>query len=231
MTVRQPVDVARIGKPVKTLFGWLIFRRISRPLSIALAKAGANPSAITAAGLASGLAGAVLFAGGTRGAMIGGAALAVLAKVLDASDGEVARMRNVDTPNGYVADGLCDRLRDTALLLGCAGAARHAASAPAWSLGAVCAYLGFFYVSAASPSHWREARDERDVDEKHAFRISRSLRLGAGDTLAVALCVAAVTGKPLWLLMTVTVGASAAAVFKTRNLFRSRPWEAHTVIR
>lgn len=231
MRTRQPPDVSRIGKPVKTLFGWLIFRRISRPLSIMLARAGAAPSAITAAGLASGFAGAVLFAGGSRAAMLGGAALAVLAKVLDASDGEVARMRHLDTSNGYVADGLCDRLRDTALLLGVAGAARHAASAPAWSLGAVCAYLGFFYVSAAAPSHWREARDEHDVAEKHAFRISRSLRLGAGDTLAVSLCLAAVAGKPLWLLIAVTLAASAATVVKTRSLFRSKPWEPQAVAR
>lgn len=229
MTVRQPTDVERIGKPVKTLFGWLIFRRLSRPLSIVLARAGVSPSAITAAGLASGLAGAALFAGGTRTGMALGAAMAVLAKVLDASDGEVARMRHLDTPAGYVADGLCDRLRDTALLLGVAGAARQSGTAMAWSLAAVSAYLGFFYVSAAAPAHWREARDARDVDEKHAFRISPSLRLGAGDTLAVALCATAVLGKPLWLLMLVAVAASAATAFKTRALFRAKPWDAQTV--
>lgn len=226
--MRQPTDVTRIGKPVKTLFGWLIFRRLSRPLSIMLARAGASPSAITAAGLASGFVGAVLFASGTRTGMASGAAMAVLAKVLDASDGEVARMRHLDTPAGYVADGLCDRLRDTALLLGVAGAARHADSATVWSLAAVCAYLGFFYVSAAAPAHWREARDARDVDEKHAFRISPSLRLGAGDTLAVALCVTALLGEPLWLLIVVALAASAATAFKTRALFRSKPWETQT---
>lgn len=218
-------DVSRLGKPVKTLFGWLIFRRISRPLSIAFARLGIPPTLITFAGLAFGLSAAVVFAGGTRRVMLVGAGLAAIAKILDACDGEVARMRHVETPTGYVVDGLTDRLRDTMLLIGCAAAARGAPDADAWSLAAIAVYLGFFYVSGASPAHWREAIDARDLDDKHAFRVTRSLRLGAGDTLVVALFVVAALERPLWLLMGAAIAGPLAIAFKTRRLLAAKPWE------
>lgn len=218
-------DVSRIGKPVKTLFGWLIFRRISRPLSIGFARMGVAPIALTMIGLASGVVGAVVYSQGTRSAMLLGAGLAAVAKVLDACDGEVARMRHVDTSTGYVIDGLTDRLRDTALLIGCAAAAREIPGASAWSIAALTSYLGFFYVSAASPSHWREATGPRDVNEKHAFRVTKSLRLGAGDTLVVALAVAAAVNRPLWLLIAAAVTGPAVIAFKVRRLLSGKPWE------
>lgn len=219
------LDVGRIGKPVKTLFGWLLFRRISRPLSIAFAKMKVPPMALTMLGLGSGVAGAFVFSGGTRSMMLAGAGFAAIAKIFDACDGEVARLRHLDTSTGYVIDGLTDRLRDTALLIGCAAAARDIPGAQAWSMAALAAYLGFFYVSAASPSHWREAEGSRDVDEKHAFRVTRSLRLGAGDTLVVALAAVALVERPLWLLMTASVVGPAAIAFKTRRLLAGKPWE------
>lgn len=218
-------DIGRLGKPVKTLFGWLVFRRVSRPLSIAMARLGVAPLAITLTGLGTGVAGAVVFSGGTRSTMLVGASLAAAAKVLDACDGEVARMRHVETSTGYVVDGLTDRLRDTALLVGCAAAARPIPGADAWSIAAIASYLAFFYVSAASPAHWREAIDAQDVNDKHAFRVTRSLRLGAGDSLVVALAAAAILERPLWLLMFAALTGPLAIAFKTRRLLTAKPWE------
>jgi phosphatidylglycerophosphate synthase len=224
----RPVpDVERMHKPVKTLFGWAIFRRLSIPLSLRLARTRIRPWQITTFGLSVGLVGAGLLASGRYAWALAGAGLANLAKLMDAVDGEVARAKHLDSPAGYVADGLADRLRDTAVIVGAGvGAFRHGEpGALAWTLGAAVGYLGFFYVTAAFPSHWREIRSEKDLDEKHMFRLGRTLRLGAGDTLAVGLLVSAAVGRPLWLVAAVAVLAPLAIILKTRSLFLLRPWE------
>src|SRR2546426_8511781 len=87
------IDAGRAEKQVKTLFGWLLFRRISLPLSLLVAKTRVRPSQVTALGLACGLAGAGLLAYGKYPTMVAGAVLAAIAKLLDAMDGEVARAK------------------------------------------------------------------------------------------------------------------------------------------
>src|SRR5205085_5424286 len=94
-----------------------------------------------------------------------------------------------------------------------------------WTIGAVAGYLGFFYVSAASPSHWREARSQEDVADKHMFQVSRRLRLGAGDTLAVITLIGAASDHPLWTVIAVACVSPFAIVMKVRRLFLQRPWE------
>lgn len=221
------IDSARAAKPVKTLFGWLVFRRLSLPLSLMLARTRVRPSHVTAVGLASGLAGAALLATGSfRLGVAGGIAVAI-AKLLDAVDGEVARAKHLDTPGGYVADGLCDRLRDTSVLVGLGvGASRAGVSAASWwTVAAIAGYLAFFYVSGAAPAHWREVRDDRDLDDKHMFRVTPRVRLGAGDTLAIVVLAAAVAGRPVWPVYAVAACAPVAIAMKVRRVFAARLWE------
>jgi len=227
MTVAAPIDLSRIRKPVRTLFGWLFFRRISAPLSAMVARTRALPWQITAAGLAFGIGGAGAIATGNAWWMAGGGIAVAIAKLLDAMDGEVARAKHLDTPAGYVADGLSDRLRDTSVLAGCAVGAHALGSSGAlgWGMGAIAGYLAFFYVSAATPAHWREVRQESDVDEKHMFRVSSRIRLGAGDTLAVLVLGSTLAGLPLIPVIAVATCAPLAIAAKTRRLFISRPWE------
>ncbi|HEX2050093.1 MAG TPA: CDP-alcohol phosphatidyltransferase family protein [Actinomycetota bacterium] len=220
------VDPARAHKAVKTLFGWLFLRRISMPLSLRLARTRVRPMQITMTGLACGLAGAGFLFAGSYGPAVAGAILVVVAKVLDAADGEVARAKHLDSPLGYVVDGLSDRLRDTAVIAG-AGLGVHRVEGVAlqWTLAAVSGYLFFFYVSGASPSHWREIRTEDDLDDKHMFRVAPSLRLGAGDTLVVSLVVAALVDRLEWWIGLVALAAPVAIVLKVRRLLVRRPWE------
>jgi len=56
------------------------------------------------------------------------------------------------------------------------------------------------------------------------FRLGK-IRLGAGDTLAVAVLIAALTGHLLWLEIAVAVASPAAIALKLRSLFALRPWE------
>jgi phosphatidylglycerophosphate synthase len=221
------IDVDRAEKRIKTLFGWLLYRRLSLPLSLRLAQTSIRPAHITAFGLALGLSGAALLGLGSYGALVAGAILANLAKLMDAVDGEVARAKGLDSKAGYVADGLTDRLRDVAVIVGLGvGAARHGSDAAlAWTLAAVVGYLAFFYVSGAFPSHWREVRSEADVDEKHMFRVAGALRLGAGDTLAVITLIGALANHPIWAVIAVAVAAPVATGLKVRRLFSVRPWD------
>jgi phosphatidylglycerophosphate synthase len=221
------IEADRARKPVRTLFGWLVYRRISMPLSLRLARTRLLPWHITAAGLALGLSGAVLLGTGRYELALAGALLVNVAKVLDAVDGEVARVKHLDSPAGYVADGLSDRLRDTAVIAGLGVGAAQGGSdvALAWTLAAMAGYLLFFYVSAATPSHWREIRRKSDLDEKHAFRVTPAVRLGAGDTLAMGVLIAAAIDRPLWLVAAIAVLAPFAIAVKVRRLFTSRPWE------
>lgn len=225
--VRVFPDLDRMRKPIRTLFGALIFRRLSMPLSARLARTRVHPTQLTVAGLVSGLVGAALLATGGRWIAVLGAALVWVAKILDAADGEVARAKHLDTAAGYVLDGLTDRLRDTAVVVGCGVGATRAGFGPGleWTLGAVCGFLYFFYVSGMAPSHWREAVTSNDVAEKHVFRVTGRTRLGAGDTLAVAVMLAALAGHLEALVVGVAAGSPFAVVIKLRSLARSRPWE------
>ncbi len=189
----QAIDAGRAEKPVKTLFGWLLFRRISLPISLRLARTRIRPWHLTALGLFSGLGAGALLGTGRRPALVAGGLLALVAKLFDAMDGEVARAKHLDTSHGYVVD-------------------------------AVAGYLGFFYVSAAAPAHWREIQSGEDLEAKHMFRLGK-IRLGAGDTLAVAVLIAALTGHLLWLEIAVAVASPAAIALKLRSLFALRPWE------
>ena len=223
------IDEARATKNVKTLFGWLLFRRISLPLSLRVARTRIRPSHITAFGLLVGLGGAALIGTGSRTLIIAGALLANAAKILDAMDGEVARAKFLDTPTGYVLDGLADRLRDTAVIVGCGVGAFNMPGAStatlAWTIGAVVGYLGFFYVSGAAPSHWREVRSATDLEEKHMFRVSARIRLGAGDSLAVLVLAAALAGRPLIVDIVIAAVGPLAIALKMRKLLALRPWD------
>jgi phosphatidylglycerophosphate synthase len=221
------VDAAHAQKKIKTLFGWLFFRRISLPLSLLVAKTPVRPWQISALGLGLGLAGAALLGYATYPALVAGGVLALIAKLLDAMDGEVARAKHVETSAGYVADGLCDRLRDTSIIIGMGiGAYRtDAPSALFWTIGAVAVFLGFSYVSGAFPSHWREHRSEAEIEQKHMLRVTQRIRLGAGDTLAVTTFAAAVGSVPLWPVVAIAVLGPVAITMKLRRLFAMRPWE------
>lgn len=225
----RAVDAGRAAKPVKTLFGWLIYRRISMPLSLCAARMGIHPSALTGAGVACGVAGAALLATGRYTLGVAGALLVSAAKILDAMDGEVARAQHRETVNGYVVDGMSDRLRDTLVIigLGVGGTALHGEVAAWWTVAALTGYLGFFYVSASAPSHWREVQSRADLEVKHSFRVSKHVRLGAGDTLAASTLLVALAGRPLWLVVAIAVLAPVVIAIKVRRLFALAPWAAH----
>ena len=171
--------------------------------------------------------GAALLSTGRYELALAGALLVNVAKVMDAVDGEVARAKHLDSPAGYVADGLCDRLRDTAVITGLGvGAAQDGSDAAlAWTLAAAIGYLLFSLCECgyAIPL----AGDAAEGDLRREARVSdlaggapgggRHARDGRADCGGV--------GRPLWLVGAIAVLAPFAIAAKVRRLFAQRPWE------
>ncbi len=101
--------------------GWFS-RRLNRPLSLAitrrLAPLGVRPDAVTLVTFAVGLLSGLVSALGSSIGFVGGAALFQAASVLDGVDGELARLRLVDSHRGAWLDTICDDLTNFAYLAG-----------------------------------------------------------------------------------------------------------------
>jgi phosphatidylglycerophosphate synthase len=98
----------------------LVDRRLSRQLSPSLARLGIKPNWITLSGTFIGLTGAWLLAQAGYGAHLLGAALFLLAVVLDGVDGEVARLTLTETAFGHYLDISTDNLVHVAVFVGMA---------------------------------------------------------------------------------------------------------------
>lgn len=77
-----------------------------------------TPNHLTTARLACGLAAAAAFAAGTHGWTLAGAAIFILAMLLDRADGELARMSGATSPRGHLYDLLADGLSNSAAFIG-----------------------------------------------------------------------------------------------------------------
>lgn len=114
-------------------------RRLSKPLSQVMARLGATPNQISLLSFMAALASALSFAAGIP---FWGGVMAQLSSILDGCDGEVARIRGLESRFGAYLDSLLDRYGDVAILLG------MTATAPAslWLPG-LLAILGSYSIS------------------------------------------------------------------------------------
>lgn len=185
-------------------------RRLLEPVVALLARAGAEPSAITLAGLAAtGLASWLIW----LGEWLAGAAVLAAGSVLDALDGGVARKRGMVSRAGAVLDSSCDRIGElmvfTAMIAGDAG---RAIPAVIW-LGPA-ALGGSFMVS------YTRARAEGAGIACSSGLMTRTERL----VLLVASLVAAGlmgSAEPIgWMLMLVAAGAWLTAASRLARVFR-----------
>jgi phosphatidylglycerophosphate synthase len=96
--------------PTGLVGGWL---RAVYPVAARLARAGVAPSAVTLAGLVTGLVAPALAALGGH-VVLAAVLLVALSGVLDGLDGAVAVLSDRVTARGAVLDTVCDRLADAA---------------------------------------------------------------------------------------------------------------------
>lgn len=126
---------ARGGGHDSTLDRW-VHRRLSRPLTQLLARLPVTPNQVSLASLALGLLAAVAFWAGSLASWALGCVLYQLATVLDHTDGELARLKLLDSPLGAWLDVAIDTVVHGALALALGVAAGRLLGAPTlWTVG------------------------------------------------------------------------------------------------
>ncbi|GJL78539.1 MAG: hypothetical protein NPINA01_15280 [Nitrospinaceae bacterium] len=116
--ITQPEDFIEIGNRLIRSCGLsndsfmdkLITRSISRQLTRQIIKTPLTPNLITLISLAIGLGSAVCFLSGSYGMGVVGGGLLLLSTWIDCTDGEVARLKFLESPLGKQMDIICDNL-------------------------------------------------------------------------------------------------------------------------
>lgn len=195
-------------------------RRLSGPLTRALARAGVAPDQATLLSFGLALASALLFASGHPG---WGGLLAQAASVVDGTDGELARLRLLARPQGAFLDTVLDRYADAFLVAGLAFGALRAGAEPALSLGLGLAALAGVPMSALMKDRllvlgllghggrFDPARD--DPAWLRAWPANRDGRL-------LLVCVLGLLGLPLLALLALAVVSHVLAVGRLLAVLR-----------
>ena len=133
----------KASKPeVMGLVEVLFNRRLSTLLTRLLVRTSLTPNQVTVLSFLVILPGVYLLSTGERIALIGAGILIQLSFTLDCCDGELARLRGLNSPFGAWLDGLFDRIAELALCLALGRALQHQSGDPH-------AYLYSFIVFAS----------------------------------------------------------------------------------
>lgn len=110
----------KLYKPTDGPIARYINRKISVPLSAALANTPLTPNQISLLSFLIAAAAAFLFSLASRPATVAAAFLSQLASIIDGCDGEIARLKFLESDFGKWFDAVLDRLADGLLLTGIA---------------------------------------------------------------------------------------------------------------
>ena len=184
-------------------------RAVSWRLTRWLAQWCVTPNQVTAASLATGLIGAWLLRGEGMIGSLGGLLLYQLSVILDHADGELARVKFLQSPLGKWLDNISDHVVDLAMI-GCLcwrvaskGTAGYFATLGlAAAVGVTSAFLVVFW--------WSISTARREVGKTLAARLlSRLLALLANrDAFALALWATILVDRPAWFLWALALGAN-----------------------
>ena len=182
-------------------------RKLSRPLTRRLLRTPLTPNQITALSCVVGLLGALcFFPGGYWGPLLGSVVLQ-FSVVLDCCDGEVARVKFLESPFGDVLDIVCDTVVTIAIFVGMGVAIwKDGASAHALPLAGMLVLGGCL----AFPLVTLAEKTEAIGDRRGGWEDNLIKRLVASLTtrdVSVVIFVGALTGKLLWFLWGAAVGA------------------------
>jgi len=198
----------------------LINRKLSRPLSRLFLRLRFSPNHITVLSFAIALLGAAAFARGTYGWTVCGALLLQLATVLDCCDGEVARIRFLESRLGDALDITLDAVANAAIFLGVARgvwSTGRLLAAPALGLALAGGVVGSFamvtYAERCLPENPRAA------EHRWAQRLVAAL---STRDFSVVLLAAAVADWLPWFLWGAAIGANVFWAATVRGPAQSR---------
>jgi CDP-L-myo-inositol myo-inositolphosphotransferase len=163
-------------------------RPISRRVSKALSRTSVLPNQITVLCFLLGLLGAGALATTNAWVWVVGGLLIQLASILDGCDGEVARIKLLQSPRGAWLDTVLDRYADLAVGIGVTFAASRLYSAPwIWPVGLV-AVTSFVLASYVTKEY--ELRFGKAYPNNHLNRLKRR------DLRVLVIAVGALVGWP-----------------------------------
>ena len=136
----------------------LIHRRLSRPLTRLLLRTPLSPNAVTAIGIALGMAGGLSLAYPGVGPVVAGVLMLLASSVLDCSDGELARLSHTESRLGHWLDITGDTAVHLALLAGIGARIAKMGSGPGWP---VITLLGLGVVAAFAVVTWSDDTEAR----------------------------------------------------------------------
>lgn len=169
--VRLAQSVRDESTATDALMARMVDRRLSWRLSLRLARVGVTPNQVTLANTALGLACAAMLASVSYWLRLAGALLLLVSITLDGVDGELARLRMVESKLGAQLDVLTDNLVHVAVFVGLAvGCYRVSHNSAYFYLLAVL--LGGFGACAVSVG--RALRLAGDEVEKWIGRVERA---------------------------------------------------------
>ncbi len=174
-----------------------VSRYLNRPVSIRISRylvtTSVTPNQISLLSFLLTLLGSVAFALGGYPGLFGGALLAQLASILDGCDGEIARLKFLQSELGAWFDAVLDRYGDAALILGLGWSSWPEAPERAFWVTAM-ALVGTFLLSYTADKYDGYLRKRGGA----VFRIGRDVRV-----LMIAL--GALLNQPFWTLLLIAV--------------------------
>lgn len=136
----------------------LVYRPAAQPVTRLLLRTAIPPNLVTVASSTLGIAGGLLVGVGSRVALLGGVACLVASGVLDCSDGELARLRRVESRLGHALDVAGDTMVHLALVAGIAWHLAGEGALPAWPSHLL---LGLGIAGSLAAVTWSEATETR----------------------------------------------------------------------
>ncbi len=180
-------------------------RACSKWITLGLLRTPITPNGVTILATAVGLLAATAFAVGGYAAGLAGALLFQLSAVLDCCDGEVARLKFMESPLGERLDVLLDNVVHVALYAGMAWAAYHAG----W--GALAVLLGGLATVgnvAAFVVVQQAIRMKADLAPTRRRRVEAILHRLASRDFSVLILALALIGHVEWFLLLAAVGSN-----------------------
>ena len=172
-----------------------INRPLSRRLSVALSKTLLTPNHITLLSFFMGLIGAVGLATTDRWFWIAGAILIQIASIVDGCDGEIARIKLLQSPQGAWLDTVLDRYSDVAIGLAVTFAASQLHDAAwVWPAGfaATASFLMASYVTK-----------EFQIRFQHPYPNNLVNKVKRRDLRILVIAIGSVLGHPLTALLAI----------------------------
>ena len=191
-------------------------RRISLALTRYLARTSVTPNSVTLVCVAIGLAAAPFFLSSAPALQLTGALLFLLHSILDGCDGEIARLKFLESPGGAALDFWGDNTVHVAVF-GCMAVGWSLSAHSAWPLvlGAVAIASTLFAASVVAPHVIsRAAPPPRSAGARMADAL-------ANRDFIYLIVVLSVFGKAAWFIVFVAIGTP---IFVLVRLWADRPW-------